>query len=144
MCVDKNSGELIYDQLLFTIKEPQYAHKFNSYASPSPVLESDAPTYTGVLPGTACIDTKTFKTLWTRPDSFATTFVDQVPSPFIYNDLLVLTMDGADVQYLVALDKDTAKPSGEQIALPTSKTWMQMENLNETEMSVNATPHLLS
>ena len=59
-------------------------------------------------PGTACIDTKNFKTLWTRPD-FICYLCGSGSSPFIYNDLLVLTMDGADVQYLVALDKDTGK-----------------------------------
>lgn len=109
MCVDKNSGKLIYDQLLFTIKEPQFAHKFNSYASPSPVLESGRAYLHWGSPGTACINTKTFKTLWTRPDFVCDHFRGSGSSPFIYNNLLVLTMDGADAQYLVALDKDTGK-----------------------------------
>ena len=81
MCVDKNSGKLIYDQLLFTIKEPQYAHKFNSYASPSPVLESGRAYLHWGSPGTACIDTKTSRPYGQDPTSFATTFVDQVPHP---------------------------------------------------------------
>ena len=109
ICVNKDNGKILYDQLLFEIEEPQFAHKFNTYASPSPALEEGRAYLHWGSPGTACIDTKTFKTLWTRPDFVCDHFRGAGSSPFIYKNLLVLTMDGADVQYLVALDKATGK-----------------------------------
>lgn len=109
ICVDKNTGKILYDKLLFKIGNPQFAHKFNSYASPSPALEADRAYLHWGSPGTACIDTRTFKTIWTRPDFVCDHFRGAGSSPFIYKNLLVLTMDGADHQYLVALDKDTGK-----------------------------------
>ncbi|MFY8201334.1 MAG: quinonprotein alcohol dehydrogenase, partial [Pirellula staleyi] len=39
VCVDKETGKIIYDELLFRIETPQFCHKFNSYASPTPVIE---------------------------------------------------------------------------------------------------------
>ena len=33
LCVDANSGKIIFEKQLFRVAEPQYAHKFNSYAS---------------------------------------------------------------------------------------------------------------
>src|SRR5690242_6382500 len=39
LCVDADSGRIIHDLKLFDVATPQYAHPFNTYASPSPVLE---------------------------------------------------------------------------------------------------------
>ena len=39
VCVDKDSGKVLRDDTLFRVAAPQFCHKFNSYASPTPVLE---------------------------------------------------------------------------------------------------------
>ena len=41
LCVDVDTGTIKFDKKLFTIDTPQTAHEFNSFASPTPVLEGD-------------------------------------------------------------------------------------------------------
>jgi outer membrane protein assembly factor BamB len=109
ICVNKDSGKVLYEKLLFTIGEPQFAHKFNSYASPSPALEEGRAYLHWGSPGTACIDTTNFNTIWSRADLECDHFRGAGSSPYIYKNLLILTMDGADLQYVIALDKNTGK-----------------------------------
>ena len=58
ICVEAKSGDVIYDKVLFEVDEPQFAHKFNSYASPSPVLDRERVFITFGSEGTACLDAK--------------------------------------------------------------------------------------
>ena len=109
ICVDNKTGKILYEKLLFTIETPQFAHKFNSYASPSPALEEGKAYLHWGSPGTACINTQTFETLWTRADLVCDHFRGAGSSPFVYKNLLILTMDGADHQYVIALDKSNGK-----------------------------------
>ena len=39
VCVERDSGKIIHDQKIFDVEAPQFAHEFNSYASPTPVIE---------------------------------------------------------------------------------------------------------
>src|SRR5262245_20767003 len=41
VCVERDSGNVTTDIKLFDIPNPQFAHKFNTYASPTPVIEND-------------------------------------------------------------------------------------------------------
>jgi outer membrane protein assembly factor BamB len=59
--------------------------------------------------GTACLDTKTDKVLWKRDDLPCRHYRGPASSLVLFENLLILTMDGADVQYHVALDKLTGK-----------------------------------
>ena len=47
------SGKITRDLKLFDVEKPQYAHPFNTYASPTPVLEPDRVYITFGSPGTA-------------------------------------------------------------------------------------------
>jgi outer membrane protein assembly factor BamB len=109
VCINKKTGKTLYDKQLFEIADPQFAHKFNSYASPSPVIEKGRVYITFGSPGTACIDTKTFKTLWTREDLVCDHFRGAGSSPIIHKNLLINNYDGADVQFALAFDKNTGK-----------------------------------
>jgi outer membrane protein assembly factor BamB len=109
VCVDRNSGKIVFDNLLFTIAEPQFCHEFNSYASCTPVIEEGRVYVHFGSPGTACLDTATGKTLWTRQDLECDHFRGAASSPIIYGDLVVVALDGYDDQYVVALDKHTGK-----------------------------------
>ena len=40
ICIEKKSGNIIHNIELFTVDEPQWVHRFNSYASPTPIIES--------------------------------------------------------------------------------------------------------
>ena len=109
LCVDANNGKIIFEKQLFHIADPQFAHKFNSYGSPTPVVEAGRVYLTWGSPGTACLDTKTNKVLWTRDDFVCDHFRGAGSSPILYKNLLILTFDGADHQFVAALDKHTGK-----------------------------------
>lgn len=49
------------------------------------------------------------KVLWKRDDLPCRHFRGPGSSPILFEDLLILTMDGVDVQYLIALNKHTGK-----------------------------------
>jgi len=109
LCVDANSGRIIFKKQLFSVAKPQFAHKFNSYASPTPVAEEGRVYLTWGSPGTACLDTKTKEVLWARDDFVCDHFRGSGSSPVIHGKLLILTFDGADHQYVAALNKHTGK-----------------------------------
>lgn len=109
LALDHETGRILHDLKLFQVEKPQYAHPFNSYASPTPVMERGRVYVTFGSPGTAAIDTKTGKVLWERRDLECNHFRGAGSSPIIFRNLLIMHYDGSDVQYLVALDKRTGK-----------------------------------
>ncbi len=110
MCLDEASGKLLVDRVLFTVKTPEpLGNPVNGYASPSPVIEKGRVYVHFGSYGTACLDSATGKTLWERRDLPCRHFRGPGSSPFLYKDLLILTMDGIDVQYLVALNTATGR-----------------------------------
>ncbi len=109
LCLDRDTGKVIKDLKLFDVATPQYVHPFNTYASPTPAIENGRVYLTFGSPGTACIDTKTFKVLWQRTDFECNHFRGSGSSPVIFQNLLLMHFDGSDKQYVVALDKKTGK-----------------------------------
>ncbi len=109
VCVDKKSGKVLRDDILFRVATPQFCHKFNSYASPTPVLEEGRAYVTFGSPGTACLDSATGKVLWQRTDFVCNHYRGAGSSPIIWGDLLIMNFDGSDFQFVVALDKKTGK-----------------------------------
>lgn len=109
LALDRESGRVVHDLKLFDVAQPQYAHPFNSYASPTPVVEPGRVYVTFGAPGTACLDTKTGKVLWQRRDIEVNHFRGAGSSPIIHGSLLIMHFDGSDRQFLVALDKMTGK-----------------------------------
>ena len=107
--VDKDSGKILRDDLLFHVATPQFCHKFNSYASPTPAIEEGRIYVTFGSPGTACLDTKTGKKLWERTDFVCNHYRGAGSSPIIWQNLLIMNFDGSDNQFIVALDKATGK-----------------------------------
>jgi len=59
--------------------------------------------------GTACIDADSYRVLWQREDLPCRHYRGPASSPIVYQNLLILTMDGVDRQYLIALDKQSGK-----------------------------------
>ena len=110
VCVDVQSGKIIHDLTIFNIAEPQFCIPFNSYASPTPAMEAGRVYLHFGSPGTACLDTKTGAVIWTRQDLPCNHFRSAGSSPIIWKDLLILTFDGFDYQYVAALNKLTGEP----------------------------------
>src|SRR5260221_894721 len=109
LAVDKETGKILFDLKLFDVTNPQFAHAFNSYASPTPFIEPGRIYVTFGSPGTAAIDTATGKVLWARRDLECNHFRGAGSSPVVFRNLLLMHYDGSDVQYVVALDKGTGK-----------------------------------
>jgi outer membrane protein assembly factor BamB len=109
LCIDRDTGRIIRDIKLFEVTNPQYIHPFNTAASPTPAIENGRVYITFGAPGTACIDTKSFKVLWERRDFECNHFRGSGSSPVIFQNLLLMHFDGSDHQFVVALDKRTGK-----------------------------------
>jgi outer membrane protein assembly factor BamB len=102
-------GKIVRDQKIFAVEAPQEQHPFNSYASPSPVGEPGRVYVTFGSPGTAAIDARTGTVLWERRDLQCNHYRGAGSSPILFGNLLIMHFDGIDVQYVVALDKNTGK-----------------------------------
>jgi len=110
ICVDADSGEIRLNKKVFHADDPEpLGNPINCYASPSAVVEPGRVYVSFGSYGTACLDTETFEVLWTRRDLPCRHLRGPGSSPILFENLLILTMDGVDVQYLVALDKTTGR-----------------------------------
>ena len=109
ICVDRKTGRILHNLPLLQVKEPQWVHKLNSYASPTPVIE-DGRLYChfGAF-GTACVDTGGGRVLWRNQELRIMHENGPGSSPVVYRNNLILHMDGSDQQYIIALDKRTGK-----------------------------------
>ena len=111
VCVDRDTGEIIHDVHVFDVETPQPIATENTYASPTPVIdEQHVYVHYGTY-GTACLDRGTGQILWTRRDLKCDHENGAGPnsSPFLVDNLLVVNVDGRDVQYVIAIDKLTGK-----------------------------------
>jgi len=137
--LDRETGKVIHDVLLFEVQlAPRPAKKsppsimagyeewvpFNSYASPTPAIEEGRMYAHFGSTGTACLDTASGQVLWKRTDLKCGHHRGPGSSPVLYGDLLILTFDGFDVQYLVALDKHSGKT-----------VWQKDRNFHPAEMN---------
>lgn len=129
LTVDAASGRVVRDVKLFDVATPQFAHRFNTYASPTPVIEPGRVYVTFGSPGTAAIDTRTGKVLWTRRDFECNHFRGAGSSPILSGNLLILHFDGSDHQFLVALDKRT----GETV-------WRTKRSIDFKDLDANGQP----
>ena len=111
ICVNKLSGKIEHDIHVFDVKSPQAITNENTYASPTPVVEEGRVYVHFGTYGTACISTKEGQILWKRRDLNCDHEIGAGPasSPFIYNNFLIFNVDGRDVQYVIALNKETGE-----------------------------------
>ncbi|MCE9603571.1 MAG: PQQ-binding-like beta-propeller repeat protein [Planctomycetia bacterium] len=109
-CVDPATGKVLHHKLLFENEKPEPLNNaVNTYASPSCVLEHDALYVHFGSYGTAKLDPTTAEVVWQRRDMPARHYRGPGSSPFVFENLLILTFDGVDRQYITALDKQTGK-----------------------------------
>jgi outer membrane protein assembly factor BamB len=109
LCIDKDSGKVIRELPMFEVAVPLFCHKFNSYASPTPVIEEGRVYLSWGSAGIACVDTNNFNVLWVRRDLECDHFRGAGASPILFENLLIEHYDGHDYQYVVALDKSTGQ-----------------------------------
>lgn len=109
VCVDFNTGKIIHDIHMFHVDNPQKKHTRNTYATPSPAIEEGRVYVHFGTNGTACLDSKTARVLWQRTDLNCDHMQGPASSPFIFENILIIHVEGTDVQYVTALDKNTGK-----------------------------------
>ncbi|MGI6456949.1 MAG: PQQ-binding-like beta-propeller repeat protein [bacterium] len=110
ICVDKNSGKILFNEEVFHNDHPDpLGNDVNTYASCTPIVEEGFVYIHFGSYGTTCIKTDTFEKVWERRDLPCNHFRGPASSPILYDNLLILTMDGSDLQYQVALNKKTGE-----------------------------------
>ncbi|MGQ0636407.1 MAG: outer membrane protein assembly factor BamB family protein [Planctomycetaceae bacterium] len=105
LCVDRSSGRIIHDLKLFENPDPEDTRRYNSFASPTPVIEQGRVYVHFGSYGTACLDSCTGRVLWERRDLPCRHYRGPGSSPIMFGDLLIVNYDGYDMQYVAALDK---------------------------------------
>lgn len=109
VCVDRESGKIVHDVEVFRVDQLEPKNDFNSYASPTPVLEEGRVYVSFGTYGSACLDTATAKPIWKNNELKLDHQEGPGSSPVLYKDLFLLHCDGMDVQYVVALHKETGE-----------------------------------
>jgi len=109
VCVDAATGRILHDLTLFEIAQPAFCHPYNSHASPTPLVADGKVILHFGSAGTACLDAATGEILWKRADLRCDHFRGPGSSPIPWGDLLFVNFDGADRQYVVALDRATGR-----------------------------------
>ena len=103
--VDAETGDVLFDEVLIEVEEPEFRNALNSYASPSPVTDGkNVYVHFGTY-GTACLDGDSAEVLWQRTDINCKHLMGPGSSPILFENLLIFHVDGADVQFVIALDK---------------------------------------
>jgi len=106
--VDRNTGAILQNVEVFRVKSVGNLNSKNSQASPTPVLEGDRVYLHFGAYGTACV-TQSGEVVWKTRLDYDNGQHGPGGSPVIYDNLLILSCDGQDVQYVIALDKLTGK-----------------------------------
>lgn len=110
LCLNADTGEIQFNQHLIRCDDPEpLGNNVNGYASPTAAIESGRVYIHFGSYGTFCLDTQTAKVLWKRQDLPCRHYRGPGSSVILFENLLILTMDGVDVQYVCALDKQTGK-----------------------------------
>jgi outer membrane protein assembly factor BamB len=109
--LDPKTGGILKNIEVIQKKQPQWVHHLNSYASPSPVIESNRLYLHFGAYGNACIDAVTGKIIWKNNQKELWVMHENGPgsSPIIWENLMIFHLDGSDKQSIVALFKDTGE-----------------------------------
>ena len=108
IAVDINTGSIQQNLEVFRLKSAKLMNNKNSFASPTPVIEGDRIYLHFGAYGTACI-TQAGEIVWKTKLEYDNGQHGPGGSPIVYEDLLIVSCDGLDVQFVVALDKATGK-----------------------------------
>lgn len=107
VCLDAATGKVLHDIELFRQSQPDPIHSLNSYASPSPILDSGRLYCHFGTNGTACVDAATGAILWSHTLQKIKHENGAGGTPVLFENRLIFDCDGSDQQYIVALDTAT-------------------------------------
>ena len=127
--LDRATGRIVHNLKLHHVPAPPDIRKYNSYASPTPVLEDGLVYVSFGSPFTGCLDAATGRVLWQRTDFVCNHYRGAGSSPILHGDLLFLHFDGSDHQFVVALDKRTGKT-----------VWRKDRSIDYKDLGANGKP----
>jgi outer membrane protein assembly factor BamB len=107
--LDRDSGRIVHSLTIFQPADVQEIHHDNSYASPTPVIESGRLYCHYGRYGTACVDTVSGEVLWRNTELVIDHQGGPGSSPVLFEDLVIVNCDGADEQYVAALDRRSGR-----------------------------------
>ena len=107
LCLHRESGQLLHDVEVFRKDDPGPIHSKNTHASPTPVLEGDRVYVHYGAHGSACLSSDGI-ILWKKELKYQHRH-GPGGSPVLFKDLLIVSCDGTDVQYVVALEKQSGE-----------------------------------
>jgi outer membrane protein assembly factor BamB len=107
LAFELDGGRLVRDVEVFRKENPGSIHSKNSHASPTPVLDGKRVFVHYGAHGTACLATDG-RLIWTAALEYNHRH-GPAGSPVVYRDLLIVSCDGTDVQFVTALEKETGK-----------------------------------
>jgi len=122
IAVDRRTGRILWDKMVFTQAPNQHRHPMNSYATPTPV--TDGNTVYAVFSGGSFVALDfNGNVRWTNTDMNFYSQHNMGTSPILYGDLLLLAvnhsnreepkrlgwLDPWDQSHLLALDKNTGR-----------------------------------
>ncbi len=155
-CFNRHSGKQLVHKLLFENPSPEeLGNPLNNYAAPSPVLEADAVFVHFGTYGTARLDPQTAEVVWQRRDINVRHYRGPGSSPIVWKNLIILTFDGINEQFTIALDKSTGAtvwktPRStdyhdlDKDGKPTRDGDMRKAYFTPTVFEINGAPHLIS
>ena len=108
IAVDRKTGALKKNIEIFHIQSPVPINAKNSYASPTPILENDHIYLHFGAFGTACI-APSGDIIWKTRLVYDNGQHGPGSSPVLYDDVLIVSCDGNDIQYIAALDKNSGE-----------------------------------
>jgi outer membrane protein assembly factor BamB len=129
LALDRDTGKVILDLPLFEATQSEVWKRYNSYASPTPVVEKGRVYVSFGEAATACLDSSSGRVIWERRDLHCNHYRGAGSSPILHGKLLFLNFDGADAQFLIALDKATGKT-----------VWRQDRSLDYRDLGPNGKP----
>ncbi len=110
LSLDRKTGAIRWNKEVFTNEETQKDfHAFNSYGSPTPVVDANHLYVSFGAYGTAALKRETGEIVWQRRDLKCNHFRGAGSSPILFRNLLIFHMDGFDKQFVVALNKQTGE-----------------------------------
>lgn len=108
ICLNRENGQLLYNVEVFNLNEAGSRHHKNSFSSPTPVLEGRYVYVHFGNKGTACL-LDNGEIVWKMSDLDFRLPHGGASSPVLFENLLILTCDGTDTQFTVALDKSNGE-----------------------------------
>jgi outer membrane protein assembly factor BamB len=107
-CIDAKSGKVVWSKTIFEIDDVGRIHSKNSNATPTPITDGRRLFVHFGTQGTACLSLDG-EMLWETKELKYKPVHGGGSSPVLVDDLLVVSCDGSDVQFIAALNQSDGK-----------------------------------